>query len=70
MAKIFSTNPTQLSDQDKLAEMSGTFSKDAMDRFRSSMSIVGTGVAGANVNDNTGKFDARANANSKKDGTT
>ena len=46
MAKIFSTNPTQLSDKDKLAEMSGTFSKDAMDRFRSAMSIVGTGVTG------------------------
>ena len=26
--------------------MSGTFSKDAMDRFRSAMSIVGTGVTG------------------------
>ena len=65
MAKIFSTNPTQLSDQDKLTEMSGTFSKDAMERFRSAMSIVGTGVTSSNVNDD--KFLARANAN-KGDG--
>jgi hypothetical protein len=65
MAKIYSTNPTQLSDQDKLTEMSGTFSKDAMERFRSAMSIVGTGVTSSNVNDD--KFLARANAN-KGDG--
>ena len=46
MANIYSTNPTLLSDQEKLTEMSGTFDKDSMKRFRSAMGIVGRGVTG------------------------
>jgi hypothetical protein len=47
MANIFSTNPTLLSDKEKLAEMSQTFDESSMNRFRSAMGIVGTGVTGS-----------------------
>lgn len=53
MAKIYSTNPTQLSDKEKLAEMSQTFDKNSMDRFRLAMGIVGAGLTGAGAEEVT-----------------
>ncbi len=46
-------SPTQLSDKEKLAEMSQTFDKNSMDRFRLAMGIVGAGLTGAGAEEVT-----------------